>query len=110
MGVRVFLCTTPMARMFSGGTGSSSHISLYFSTARDRSIAACAVVPVAIDGQADLWAHGGAGGGYERGHMLNFGCTEVAIVLVGFVRRGDINVKLQIAKTAGHHFRGAAGV
>ena len=41
MGARVLRCTVPIASIFSGGTGSSSHSRWYGSTARASSIAAC---------------------------------------------------------------------
>src|ERR1700732_2209442 len=40
-GRRLFRCTPPSAPIFSGGVGSSSHIRLYFSSARASPMAAC---------------------------------------------------------------------
>ena len=107
---RIPLYSTDGANIFGRHGIFQPHQLILFDGARQIDRGLHAVVPMTIDGQSDLRAHSPARGGYERGHVFDLGCAEVAIILVGFVRRGNIDVKFQNAKTASHHFHRAASV
>src|SRR5690242_11942978 len=68
------------------------------------------VIPMAVDSEPDLLAHSLARGGYQHRHVFDLGMAEAAIVFVGFVRRRNIDVKLQDAEAAFDHLPRAPAV